>query len=84
MGFGWGGGQLTPILFLLFPLVGSKEAPCQLSASKVAWKLKFYGWKTTTKTRQKQNNSQELEASLALAEAEVGAVAKADQKGSWP
>ena len=35
-------------------------------------------WLETTKT--KQQNSVELEASLAPAEAEVGAVAKADQK----
>ena len=34
-------------------------------------------WLETTKT--KQQNSVELEASLAPAEAEVGAVAKADQ-----
>ena len=37
-----------------------------------------YGWrKTTTKTRQ---NLAKLEASLAPAEAEVGAIAKADQQ----
>ena len=37
--------------------------------------MSFYGWRQQT-TRQ---NSVELEASLAPAEAEVGAVAKADQ-----
>ena len=37
------------------------------------------------KTRQnKTKNSVELEASLAPAEAEVGALAKADQYGGWP
>ena len=37
------------------------------------------------KTRQQQNNNNlvELEASLAPAEAEVGAMAKADQKNLW-
>ena len=38
----------------------------------------FYGWRQTTTTRQ-DNNLAKLEASLAQAEAEVGAVAKADQ-----
>ena len=37
-------------------------------------------WLETKTTRQQQENSVELEASLASAEAEVGAVAKADQK----
>ena len=44
-------------------------------ASCVAWKWKFYGWKTVKKKR----NSVELEASLAPAEAEVGALTKEDQ-----
>ena len=39
-------------------------------------------WLETTKT--KQQNSVELEASLAPAEAEVGALAKADQKLNVP
>ena len=39
--------------------------------------MSFYGWRQ--QTRQKKN-SVELEASLAPAEAEVGALAKADQK----
>ena len=39
-------------------------------------------WLETTTTKTKQQNSVELEASLAPAEAEVGAVAKADQKAS--
>ena len=39
-----------------------------------------YGWRQKQdKTRQQQNNLAELEASLAPAEAEVGAMAKADQ-----
>ena len=37
-------------------------------------------WLETNKTTRQDNNSVELEASLAPAEAEVGAVAKADQK----
>ena len=40
--------------------------------------MSFYGWRQQ-QTRQQQKNSVELEASLAPAEAEVGAVAKADQ-----
>ena len=45
--------------------------------------MKFYGWRQTKqqdKTTRQDNNSVELEASLAPAEAEVGAVAKADQQ----
>ena len=38
--------------------------------------MSFYGWRQQTR---QQKNSVELEASLAPAEAEVGAVAKADQ-----
>jgi hypothetical protein len=37
----------------------------------------FYGWRT--KKQKQKDNSVELEASFAPAEAEVGAVAKADQ-----
>ena len=40
-----------------------------------------YCWRQTKKTKTKNdNNLAELEASLATAEAEVGAMAKADQK----
>ena len=39
--------------------------------------MSFYGWRQ--QTRQQQKNSVKLEASLAPAEAEIGAVAKADQ-----
>ena len=38
-----------------------------------------YGWRQTTTKKQKTKNLAELEASLAPAEAEVRAMAKADQ-----
>ena len=44
-----------------------------------AWLVFIVGDKTK-KTKDKKQNSVELEASLAPAEAEVGALAKADQK----
>ena len=42
--------------------------------------MSFYGWRQQKKAKGKRQVSVELEASLAPAEAEVGAVAKADQK----
>ena len=40
-----------------------------------------YGWRQKQNKTRQQDNLAELEASLAPAEAEVGAMAKADQKG---
>ena len=76
----WGGGQVTPIFFLIFLLVGLKEA-CMLNFSFLGYLEVVVLWLETNK-KQDNNNSVELEASLAPAEAEVGAVAKADQHKS--
>ena len=48
--------------------------------SAYCWLGSFMVGDKTNKKQDKKNNSVELEASLAPAEAEVGAVAKADQK----
>ena len=68
-----GGGQVTQILFLIFLLVGLKEA-CMPNFSFLGCLEVLVLWLET-----KTKNSVELEASLAPAEVEVGAVAKADQ-----
>ena len=65
------------IFFLIFLLVGLKEA-CMPNFSFLGCLEVVVLW-LETKTRQQKKNSAELEATLAPAEAEVGAVAKADQ-----
>ena len=74
----WGGGQVTPIFFLIFLLVGLKEA-CMPNFSFLGCLEVVVLWLETNKTTENKKNSVELEATLAPAEAEVGAVAKADQ-----
>ena len=53
---------------------------CCSTASIVSRRHQAGLWLETTTRQDKKNNLVELEASLAPAEAEVGAMAKADQK----
>ena len=70
---------MTPIFVLIFLLVGLKEASMPNFSFLGCLEVEVL-WLETNKTTRQDNNSVELEASLAPAEAEVGAVAKADQK----
>ena len=73
---------MTQIFVLIFLLVGLKEA-CMPNFSFLGCLEVVVLWLETNnkKTKKQQNNnSVELEASLGPADAEVGAVAKADQK----
>ena len=73
---------MTLIFFLIVLLVELKEA-CMPNFGFLGFLEGVVLWLETNKTRQ-QNNSVELEASLAPSEAEVGAVAKADQNSFSP
>ena len=70
---------MIPIFFLIFLLVGLKEA-CMPNFSFLGCLEVVVLWLETKTKNNKKQNSVELEATLAPAEAEVGAVAKADQK----